>query len=210
MTDDLQRLIKFFSIEDMPGSNIFYKNLDGTIIRHSSNATVTPQDLHKNLIGKTVFDFYSKESAEQCQELDIKAIKTKNTTVQLINVCLLSGETIPQLIIKKPYFNEKSILSGILVNCIDLSKFNNHASNAIDKYYSTKEQELNIFYCNKLKKFKECLSEILILTDLLELSNQEEQKKLCLELKIVTKSAIKNILLHLEQGLSSMNGEKSF
>lgn len=112
-------------IEHLPG-DVYWKDKDGKWLGVNSTGSTTLKKMgfiaeKKDILGKTDFQLFNKETAEQFRKHDIEVMTQKIEIIkEEINV-LPSGEEIIQLSTKRPLYNEQGEIVGIVGNTIDIT-----------------------------------------------------------------------------------------
>jgi two-component system, OmpR family, aerobic respiration control sensor histidine kinase ArcB len=114
-------------IENLPGS-IYWKDRDGFYLGRNTYSMEKMQsaDLEDNkvkdaVVGKTDYSFFSKEIADSYRKHDLKVMTTKKELSIEEPITLPNGQTIVQLSIKKPLYNEKGEVAGVIGNTVDIT-----------------------------------------------------------------------------------------
>lgn len=112
-------------IEDLPG-NIYWKNKEG--VYQGRNKTSAESLRHMNLIwklddiiGKTDYELFPKEMADKFREHDNEVIENGKELIREEITITPSGEKIIQLSTKRPLYNEKGSIVGIVGNTVDIT-----------------------------------------------------------------------------------------
>lgn len=83
------------------------------------------------VIGKTDYDFFSEEVAEQYRENDLMVLTNGEELVKEEVVRLPSGEIIIQLSSKAVFYNEKNQVAGVIGTTVDITSIRKHSSYTI-------------------------------------------------------------------------------
>ncbi len=113
-------------IDNLPG-DIYWKNKEGVY----SGLNITGRKslermgfiLEKDeVIGKTDYDLYSQETADKFRENDLSVMHSKIEMTREESAILPSGEEITQLSTKRPLWDEKGNIIGIVGNTLDITE----------------------------------------------------------------------------------------
>lgn len=114
-------------IENLPGS-IYWKDENGVYLGRNTYSMEKMQSvqLEKSsvqdaVIGKTDYDFFPKEIADCYRKHDLEVMEAKKELSLEEPVILPDGKTIIQLSTKRPLYNEKDEVVGIVGNTIDIT-----------------------------------------------------------------------------------------
>ena len=114
-------------IDQLPG-DIYWKDKDGFWLgmnKHCGESLkkmgFIPNANVKNVIGKTDYDIFSKETADVYRVNDLKAVEQETETSHEEITTLPSGERVTLLSIKKPYYARGNQIAGIIGNTIDIT-----------------------------------------------------------------------------------------
>lgn len=112
-------------IEHLPG-DVYWKDKNGNWLGVNSTGSTTLKKMgfitdKSAVLGKTDFELFSKETAEQFRNHDLEVMTRKTEiTKEEINV-LPSGEEIIQLSTKRPLYNETGDVVGVVGNTVDIT-----------------------------------------------------------------------------------------
>lgn len=114
-------------IENLPGS-IYWKDKNGVYLGRNtySQEKMQSSNLESNngrdvVIGKTDYEFFSKEVADQYRKHDLEVMQTQTELSLEEPITLPNGKTIIQLSTKKPLYNEQGEIDGIVGNTVDIT-----------------------------------------------------------------------------------------
>lgn len=114
-------------IDEIPGS-IYWKDTTGKYLgrnkfAHEMMLAVGLEADTKvdSVIGKTDYDYFVKEVADGYHANDMEVLKTCEPNIKEETVLLSSGKEVTQLSLKKPLFNKKGDVIGLIGNTIDIS-----------------------------------------------------------------------------------------
>lgn len=179
----------FNLIKEIPNTSIYCKNVKGVILWHNNYIVNDLKINQSNLIGKTVFDILSPESAQICLEHDLEAMNSKNKVCKQQSIRLITGETKEYFTTIMPWMVSEQVV-GVIVNAINMNdticqQFKTcYLDNQTNHILNVKLQDL---YFN----FKQPLKEILLLANLIILGNIDEKVKLlCEELREFAKTLL--------------------
>ncbi|MDF3054835.1 MAG: arcB 2 [Gammaproteobacteria bacterium] len=104
-----------------PGS-LYFKDLDGKylwcndfVIEKAGATSLT------EIVGKTDFEICWKHLAEHYRENDLEVMRTKLPKTMEETLILFDGTKVPLLTIKKPVFDEKGEVIGVMGNSLDIT-----------------------------------------------------------------------------------------
>ena len=114
-------------IENLPGS-IYWKDKNGVYLGRNTYSMEKMQSVELEhgrakdaVIGKTDYDFFSKEVADRYRKHDLAVMRAKKELSLEEPVTLPNGKTIIQLSTKRPFYNAKGKVAGIVGNTIDVT-----------------------------------------------------------------------------------------
>jgi PAS domain S-box-containing protein len=110
-------------IQNLPGS-IYWKDKHGVYLGVNEVAKEKMRNANliwNDIIGKTDFDLFPQEIAEQYRKHDIFVMEEAKEFVLEENVVLSNGKTLTQLSSKRPLYNEKGEVIGIIGNTVDIT-----------------------------------------------------------------------------------------
>jgi FkbM family methyltransferase len=115
-------------IDNVPAS-VYWKNKDGYYLGHSAYATeklqntnIAPQATVKNIVGKSDYDIFTKEVASEYRKNDVYVMENKKRVILEESVILPNGEELVQLSSKKPLYDERGEVVGIIGSTIDITE----------------------------------------------------------------------------------------
>jgi two-component system aerobic respiration control sensor histidine kinase ArcB len=115
-------------IDNLPGS-IYWKDVHGTYLGRNAYAAEKMQAIRLEdcvlkdaVVGKTDYDFFSKEVADQYRKHDLEVMQSgKEISTEEI-VTLPNGKKLVQLSRKKPLYNNANLI-GIVGNTVCITYF---------------------------------------------------------------------------------------
>ena len=110
-------------INELPGS-IYWKDSEGVYlgINHFSTEKMKESGLlWQSIPGKTDYDLFSEEVADQYREFDLNVMKTGQESCREERVMLPTGEALMQLSYKRPLYDTQSRIVGVIGNTIDIT-----------------------------------------------------------------------------------------
>jgi two-component system, OmpR family, aerobic respiration control sensor histidine kinase ArcB len=109
-------------IWNLPGS-IYWKAADGTYLGHNlfAEEIMKSINLEGTMIGKTDYDLFPKEVAEEFRKHDLAVMKTKIAETMEETTRLEDGTEVIQLSVKNPLFDENGNVVGVIGNTIDIT-----------------------------------------------------------------------------------------
>jgi hypothetical protein len=185
---DVYQLVNL--IKEIPGSNINCKNTEGIVLWHNNNVIKDLKLNRSSMIGTTVFDIFSAESAELCVKDDFEVVNSRNIVCKQRSLQLITGEFQEYFITKTPWMDKSGQVGGIILHAVNMRKTlgeqlkSCYINNQENKFLAAQLQKL---YFN----FKQPLKEILLLANLVmsgEINN--DSKSLCLELRNFAKTLL--------------------
>ena len=125
LQDELFRLKSM--IHDVPG-NIYWKNKEGVYLGHNYYAGellyhtgITTEIYTDRIIGLTDFDLFDYETASQYRLSDLEVMETEKTLIREEVLHLKDEEPIIHLSMKKPLYNRKHEVVGIVGNSVNIT-----------------------------------------------------------------------------------------
>ena len=114
-------------IENLPGS-IYWKDKNGMYLGRNTYSMENMERFHVKqhgakdaIIGKTDYDFFSKEIADLYRKNDLEVMQAKKSLSLEEPVTLPNGEVIVQLSTKRPFYSDKGEVIGIIGNTVDIT-----------------------------------------------------------------------------------------
>lgn len=112
-------------IDDLPG-DIYWKSKEGIYQGMNAQGRKSLRKMgfpwrKENIIGKTDYDLFGKKTADKFQKNDLKVMEHKLMVVEEESATLPSDETITQLSSKRPLFDKKGNVTGIVGNTVDIT-----------------------------------------------------------------------------------------
>lgn len=109
-------------IEYVPGS-FYVKDKNGVYLWHNSFASEKMRSVHLSglIDGKTDYDLFSKEVADDFRKNDLKVMHAKQEQIIEEETTLPDETKVIQLSIKRPLFDELGEVIGIVGNTIDIT-----------------------------------------------------------------------------------------
>lgn len=185
---DVYQLVNL--IKEIPGSNINCKNTEGIVLWHNNNVIKDLKLNRSSMIGTTVFDIFSAESAELCVKDDFEVVNSRNIVCKQRSLQLITGEFQEYFITKTPWMDKSGQVGGIILHAVNMRKT---LCEQLESCYINNQE--NKFLAAQLQKlyfnFKQPLKEILLLANLVmsgEINN--DSKSLCLELRNFAKTLL--------------------
>lgn len=179
-------------IRKIPGSNICYKDTNGTILWSNEYFN---KDLNQNVLKKTSFDLFYPETAKECIEYDQEVIGLNNTICKQQSIRLVTGEHREYFVTKTPWMPTKSgPIKGVIVNAINMRQtVCKQLKNCYSINYSPSQLRNLYFY------LKQPLQEVLLLVNLMlsEKRNNDNPVSLCSEVKKIIMNLLSYCNFHL-------------
>ncbi|WP_133130630.1 PAS domain-containing hybrid sensor histidine kinase/response regulator, partial [Legionella yabuuchiae] len=124
---DNQKLISL--LDQLPG-DIYWKDLNGVWLGVNNKGMESLKSMKvanqkSDVIGKTDYELFTKETADRFSENDLTVIETKKPVSNEERNTLQDGTIIEQLSVKSPLFDENGEVIGIMGNTIDITKLKN-------------------------------------------------------------------------------------
>ncbi len=112
-------------IENLPGS-IYWKNKDGIYQGRNKTSAESLRSMNfpwkiEHIVGKTDFDLFSEEMANTFRTHDLQVMQNRKESTQEEIAILDNGEKIIQLSTKRPLYNEKGEVVGVVGNTVDIT-----------------------------------------------------------------------------------------
>lgn len=115
-------------IDNLPGS-IYWKDRNGVylgrnVFSHEKSKSVNLEDdtsTQDSLIGKTDYDYFSKEVADGYRKNDLEVMETGKELVKEETVVFPDGKKLIQLSSKRPLRDEKGNITGVIGNTVDIT-----------------------------------------------------------------------------------------
>ena len=115
-------------IEHLPGS-IYWKDKEGVYLGRNTFSLEKMQSVElehgstvkDDVIGKTDYDLFPKEVADRYREHDLTVMRTQKEHVVEEATTLPSGRTIIQLSTKRPVYDQKGEVIGVVGNTVDIT-----------------------------------------------------------------------------------------
>lgn len=112
-------------INNLPG-DIYWKDKNGVYLGINSSGIGSLKKMGftlslDDILGKTDFELYDKETAGNFRENDLEIMKTGKETLKEEATSLLSGEKKIKMSMKKPILDENGNVSGIVGNTMDIT-----------------------------------------------------------------------------------------
>lgn len=106
-------------------SSIYYKDTQGTyrwINQAAAEQVKRQHGISESIIGKTDYDIFPHKAAKLYQENDRQVMESGEAAVSEEAIELPDGRTLVQLSFKKPFYDRKHALLGIIGHTVDISK----------------------------------------------------------------------------------------
>lgn len=112
-------------IDDLPAS-IYWKNKKGAYLGFNKAGAESARSfnlpyLEKDIIGKTDHDIFPKEMADVFRNNDVEVMQKNQTVVREEATITPSGEKAIQLSTKKPLYDEKGKIVGVVGSTVDIT-----------------------------------------------------------------------------------------
>ena len=177
---DIYQLLNL--MKEIPGSSICYQNPEGIILWHNNYSVHDLKLTQNNIIGKTVFEIFSAETAKFCLEYNLDVINSGNVICEQHQLQLITGEIQKHFVTVTPWMIMPEQAGGVIVNSINMETICKqfkicYANNQQSEELASQLQNL---YFN----FKPMLKEILLLANLIMSWEIDSSiKDLCLQLR---------------------------
>ncbi len=114
-----------YILENLPG-DVYWKDANGVYLGMNTTGLESLRRMgfirkREGVIGKTDYDLFEKETADEFRKSDLMVQETGIPITREEIAILPSGETIIQLSTKRPLRDEKSYIIGIIGNTIDIT-----------------------------------------------------------------------------------------
>ncbi len=172
-------------INELPGS-IYWKDAAGVYLgnNHSSAEKMRKTGLPwQSIVGKTDYDLFSKEVADQYREFDLAVMRTGQESVREERVSLPTGGVLVQLSYKRPLYDSRGTMAGIIGNTIDithLKKIEEELREAKDRAERANQSQTELLR-HMEHDIRTPFNGILTLSSLLALRETDNKKKRYLE-----------------------------
>ena len=112
-------------LDNLPG-DIYWKNIDGNWSGLNKHCATSLRNMgfikeKKDILGKTDFDIFDKETAAGYRKNDLTAIKDEVEISLEEGTKLPNGDEVVLLSIKSPFYNSDNQVAGIVGNTIDIT-----------------------------------------------------------------------------------------
>lgn len=109
-------------IKYAPGS-LYWKDKNGVYLGRNDYAMqmMITANLSHDMVGKTDYELFSKEVADNFRKNDIEVMQTKKVKIEEETTITPNGGRVVQLSIKKPLVDEHGEVVGIMGNTIDIT-----------------------------------------------------------------------------------------
>ncbi|MGD9153089.1 MAG: PAS domain-containing protein [Gammaproteobacteria bacterium] len=114
-------------LDSIPGS-IYWKDKNGVYLGRNSYSSEKMESVGleseiniDDIIGKTDYDLFPKETADRYRKYDLEVLKTGKEISNEEPVTLPNGRILIQLSTKRPLRNEKKEIIGIIGNTVDIT-----------------------------------------------------------------------------------------
>lgn len=116
-------------IEALPG-DIYWKDINGRWLGVNSHGEQSLKRMgfirnSEDVIGKTDYELFNKETADIYRKNDLEVIARKMEIAQEETVALINGEKMIQLSTKRPIWDKNGTITGIVGNTIDITYLKN-------------------------------------------------------------------------------------
>jgi len=198
--NEVHKLKRIFN--SLPGS-IYWKDLDGIYRGQNkfSHDKMRSVGLEPKMIGKTDYDLFPKETADEYRNNDLDVIKKEMEFSKEEVVILPNGKKIVQVSSKKPLYDKDSSVCGIIGNTVDITRLKEIESEL--KEAKKKAEIANTlktdFIHNMEHDIRTPLSGIWGVTNFLQQKEIDKEKK---ELLLETSKAAKELLDYCNNILS--------
>jgi len=110
-------------------ASVYWKDKDGNYLGHSAyavqrlhNTQIAPFATKKNIVGRTDYDIFTKEIADKYRTNDLYVIENKAEVILEENIVTPKGEELLQLSSKKPLYDNKGNIIGVIGTTIDITE----------------------------------------------------------------------------------------
>ena len=168
-------------INNLPGS-IYWKDKQGIYLGHNYSSAEKMRAVgleYQSIIGKTDYELFPREIADQYRLHDLKVIESGIESVIEESVTLPTGEVLTQLSYKRPLRNERNEIVGIVGNTVDityLKKVESELREAKEKAEKANQAKHEIIK-HMEHDIRTPFNGIWILAGLLEAQETDEEKK---------------------------------
>lgn len=170
-------------INQLPG-DIYWKNLDGVWQGVNDKGMASLQRMNiastkEDVIGKTDYDLFTKETADLFRQTDLTVIDTQQSQSREERNVLPDGTIIEQLSVKTPLRNSSGRLIGIMGNTIDITQLKyieqqlKHAKEQAEAANQAKTE----FIANMSHDIRTPLTGVIGLSEILENTLQNSEQK---------------------------------
>lgn len=172
-------------ITELPGS-IYWKDAAGVYLGNNHFSTEKMKKsgfAWQSIIGKTDYDLFSQEVADQYREFDLAVMKAGQESVREESITLPAGEVLVQLSYKRPLYDTQGTIVGIIGNTIDityLKKIERESREAKDQAERANQSKIELLR-HMEHDIRTPFNGIWTLASLLASRETNEEKKLHLE-----------------------------
>ncbi len=200
-------------IELLPG-DIYWKDLNGAwlgVNNHGEESLKRMGFIHskKEVIGKTDYEIFSKETADLYRKNDLEVIRNQKEISQEETVILPTGEKLVQLSTKHPFLDKNGKIAGIIGNTIDITYLKTieiELQNAKEKA-ETANQAKTEFLSNMRHDIRTPLSGIVGFSEILKTESNEPRIKEYAENLVASSHALLNLMDEVLEAVRVSSGE---
>jgi len=172
-------------IENLPGS-IYWKDKDGVYLginRYSSEMMKLAEPSHSEIVGKTDYDLFPKDIADEYRKNDLKVMKTGKEVMYEESHSLPEGKKCIQHSYKRPLYGENGEVIGLVGNTIDITKLKETEQKLLE---AKNEAELandakSEFIRNMEHDIRTPVNGVLAMANILKGKENDANKKECLD-----------------------------
>lgn len=172
-------------IDSLPGS-IYWKDTGGVYLGRNLYAAekmkavnLEHQAIQSAVVGKTDYDFFDQETADQYRQHDLEVLEAGKQMTREEAVTLPNGESLVQLSLKRPLYDSKGKVVGIVGNTVDityLKKIETDLRIAKEKAEKADRMKLEFIY-NMEHDIRTPFNGVWMLAQLLSEAEEDEEKK---------------------------------
>lgn len=200
-------------INDLPGS-IYWKDMQGVYLGRNKKSGENMQKFGfpwqwNAIIGKTDYDLFNQEMADRFRENDLEVMESGKEFAKEEVLTLPSGQQITQLLTKRPLWDEKGNIVGIVGNTIDityLKKIENALKDAKEKAEATNKAKTE-FLANMRHDIRTPLIGMIGLANIIIKEASEPNIKNCANNLLISGHALLDLLNEVLEIIKIVSGD---
>ena len=200
-------------IDNLPG-DIYWKNTDGIwsgVNKRGAQSLLKMGFIHdrSDVIGKSDYQLFSKETADEYRKNDLEVLKLKTEIAREEVNLLPDGEKIVQLSTKRPLWDKDGNVVGIVGNTIDISylkKIETELNAAISKAEAANQAKTE-FLSNMRHDIRTPLSGIIGFSELMKSESKEAHIKEYADNLVASSHALLHLMDEVLEAVRVSSGE---